>query len=382
MPYSLRPRTHSPLAELPLDRYLPARRLSASPTPRGSKRHQLGASSGQPVASSSKNHSPMHLRGTEDGSGMKSPIRKRTRTVTPRVKQVLDRDDLGVGKSPARRLFAAPIAESSSHPSLYVVSSCVLLIHMADQGVWQNSGGISGAILTPSSNDIRATQNQTPIQNQYQHDEDGSGNGENIHDPGFVIHLDPEGLVVGRPHTRSRSRSTSPFPSSTLSELDVDNQENIPPPTLLPSTSTCSASIPGTPHSTSGGSTSTSSRVDSYLCISPSTVSPSSHHSHHHWSPYSRSGGTHGSHGHTPGSRKREQSKLVNELLLLRGEDVPASTKTQIKMRTRTESESRHRTRKMEEAVIIPDELTPGRRTTRGMARRGKDLLAQEVDSV
>ncbi|OXG19718.1 hypothetical protein C366_02575 [Cryptococcus neoformans Tu401-1] len=361
MPYSLRPRTHSPLAELPLDRYLPARRLSASPTPRGSKRHQLGASSGQPVASSSKNHCPMHLRGTEDGDGMKSPIRKRTRTVTPRVKQVLDRDDLGVGKSPARRLFAAPIAESSSHPSL---------------------GGISGAILTPSSNDIRATQNQTPIQNQYQHDEDGSGNGENIHDPGFVIHLDPEGLVVGRPHTRSRSRSTSPFPSSTLSELDIDNQENIPPPTLLPSTSTCSASIPGTPHSTSGGSTSTSSRVDSYLCISPSTVSPSSHHSHHHWSPYSRSGGTHGSHGHTPGSRKREQSKLVNELLLLRGEDVPASTKTQIKTRTRTESDSRHRTRKMEEAVIIPDELTPGRRTTRGMARRGKDLLAQEVDSV
>lgn len=67
---------------------------------------------------------------------MKSPIRKRTRTVTPRVKQVLDRDDLGVGKSPARRLFAAPIAESSSHPSLYVVSSCVILIHMADQGGW------------------------------------------------------------------------------------------------------------------------------------------------------------------------------------------------------------------------------------------------------
>lgn len=192
----------------------------------------------------------------------------------------------------------------------------------------------------------------------------------NIHDPGFVVRRDPEGSVVGRPRTRSRSRSASPFPSSTLSELDIDNQENIPPP-LLPSTSACSISIPDTPHSQSGGSTSTSSRVDSYLCTFPSTVSPSSH---HHWSPYSRS-----SHGHTPGSRKREQSKLVNELLLLRGEDVPS--KTQIKTRARTESESGHRHRKMEE-VIIQDELTPGRRTTRGMARRGKDLLAKEVDGV
>lgn len=67
----------------------------------------------------------------------------------------------------------------------------------------------------------------------------------------------------------------------------------------------------------------------------------------------------------------------MNELLLLRGEDVPS--KTQIKTRARTESESGHRHK---EEVIIQDELTPGRRTTRGMARRGKDLLAKEVDGV
>lgn len=117
MPYSLRSRTHSPLAELPLDRYIPAKRASTSPTPRGSKRHQpyASTSASASVASSSKDR---HGLG-EDGEWTRSPVKKRTRTVTPRVKQVLDRDDLGVGKSPARRLFATCIAESSSsHSSL------------------------------------------------------------------------------------------------------------------------------------------------------------------------------------------------------------------------------------------------------------------------
>ncbi|ADV24510.1 hypothetical protein CNBI3430 [Cryptococcus gattii WM276] len=356
MPYSLRSRTHSPLAELPIDRYIPAKRASTSPTPRGSKRHQpyASTSSSSSVASSSKDGHPQRFG--EDGDSTKSPIKKRTRTVTPGVKQVLDRDDLGVGKSPARRLFATCIAESSSHSTL---------------------GGISGAVLTlPFNAEIRATQGQIAIQNQTSIQyEDGNGDKEDIHDPGFVIHPDAE----GRPHARSNSRSASPFVSSTLSELALDNQENIPPP-LLPSTSsTCStASIPRTPHSRrSGGCTSTTSsshRVDSYLYLSPS----SSSHSHHsHWSPYSPHSSH--SHGHTPGSRRREQSKLVNELLLVRGEDVPGATSS--KTRTRTQVESRSRT-KREKEVLVPDELTPGRRTTRGMVRRGKDLLAEEVDSV
>lgn len=250
---------------------------------------------------------------------------------------------------------------------------------MAD-GWWVNSGGISGAVLTlPFNAEIRATQTPTSIQNQTSIQyEDGDGNKEDIHDPGFVIHPDLE----GRPYTRSRSRSRSaspPFVSSTLSELALDNQENIAP--LLPSTSsTCSAaSIPRTPHSPrrrSGGSTPTSSshRVDSYLSLSPS----SSSHSHHsHWSPYPAQDSH--SHGRTPGSRRREQSKLVNELLLLRGEDVPAATCS--KTRTRTQMESRSRD-KREKEVIVRDELTPGRRTTRGMVRRGKDVLAKEADSV
>lgn len=263
---------------------------------------------------------------------------------------------------------------------------------MADRGLGMNSGGISGAVLTPPFNaEIRTTQTQTetetPIQNQtlIQY-EDGNGNKkEDIHDPGFVIHPDLEGLVVGgRPQTRSHSRSTSPSPfvSSSLSELGaLDNQENIAPP-LLPSTSsTCStASIPRTPHSRwSGGSTS-SHCVDSFY-LSPSTV-PSSSSSHsHHWSPYSTN--TSHSHGHTPGSsrRRREQSKLVNELLLLRGEDVPAGTSISTSTKTRIQMESRSRS-KREKEVIVPDELTPGRRTTRGMVRRGRDLLAKEVDSV
>lgn len=118
MPYSLRPRP-APLAELPLDSFLPER-PSASPTPTGSTGPQRHQSASSPVASSSKHPSPMHphRRGIEPGDGMKSPVKKRTRTVTPRVKQVLDRDDLGVGKSPARRLFATSVAQSSSHPSL------------------------------------------------------------------------------------------------------------------------------------------------------------------------------------------------------------------------------------------------------------------------
>ncbi|KGB79880.1 hypothetical protein CNBG_5718 [Cryptococcus deuterogattii R265] len=375
MPYSLRSRTHSPLAELPLDRYVPAKRASTSPTPRGSKRHQPYAStststSTSTVASSSKDR--LGEGEGEDGEWTKSPIKKRTRTVTPRVKQVLDRDDLGVGKSPARRLFTASIAESSSsHSSL---------------------GGISGAVLTPPFNtEIRATQTQTetetPIQNktliQY---EDGNGNKkEDIHDPGFIIHPDLEGLVVGgRPHTRSHSRSTSPCPfvSSSLSELGVlDNQENIAPPLFSSTSSTCStASIPRTPHSQRSAGSTSSHCVDSFY-LSPSTV-PSSSSSHsHHWSPYSTN--TSHSHGHTPGSsrRRREQSKLVNELLLLRGEDVPAGTSISTSTKTRIQMESRSRS-KREKEVIVPDELTPGRRTTRGMVRRGRDLLAKEVDSV
>lgn len=247
---------------------------------------------------------------------------------------------------------------------------------LTDGGV--NSGGISGAVLTLplNANEIRATQTetQTSIQNETSiHYEDGD-----IHDPGFIIHPDLE----GRPHTRSHS---VPFVSSTVSELAVDNQENIPPP-LLPSTSsTCStASIPLTPHSPrrrSGGSTSSSAhRVDSYLYLSPSTVPSSSHpRDSHHWSPYS----THGSHsgGRTPGSRRREQSKLVNELLQLRGEDLGAASMSTNMTRTRAQMESRSRN-KREEEVVVSDELTPGRRTTRGMVRRGKDLLGKEVDSV
>lgn len=73
----------------------------------------------------------------------------------------------------------------------------------------------------------------------------------------------------------------------------------------------------------------------------------------------------------------------MNELLLLRGEDVPAGTSisTSTKTRTRIQMESRSRS-KREKEVIVSDELTPGRRTTRGMVRRGRDLLAKEVDSV
>lgn len=71
----------------------------------------------------------------------------------------------------------------------------------------------------------------------------------------------------------------------------------------------------------------------------------------------------------------------MNELLLLRGEDVPAGTSISTSTKTRIQMESRSRN-KREKEVIVPDELTPGRRTTRGMVRRGRDLLAKEVDSV
>lgn len=71
----------------------------------------------------------------------------------------------------------------------------------------------------------------------------------------------------------------------------------------------------------------------------------------------------------------------MNELLLLRGEDVPAGTSMSASIKTRIQMESRSRN-KREKEVIVSDELTPGRRTTRGMVRRGRDLLAKEVDSV
>ena len=45
-----------------------------------------------------------------EGSGR----RKAVRTVTPKARAVLERDELGVGKSPARRLFVDADAEGSA----------------------------------------------------------------------------------------------------------------------------------------------------------------------------------------------------------------------------------------------------------------------------
>jgi hypothetical protein len=50
-----------------------------------------------PVSMPTKRAAP----GTPEAEGS----RKTMRTVTPKVRAALDRDDLGVGKSPARRLF-------------------------------------------------------------------------------------------------------------------------------------------------------------------------------------------------------------------------------------------------------------------------------------
>ena len=87
-----------PLAALPLSRYIPAANTLPSPISLPTKRNAATMSAeteGKRVRKVSR---------TEE-EGYETIKRSRVKEVTPKAKAVLERDDLGVGRSPARRLF-------------------------------------------------------------------------------------------------------------------------------------------------------------------------------------------------------------------------------------------------------------------------------------
>lgn len=93
---TLRPRR--PLEALPLSHYtsLP---LPPSPISLSSKRSLASSPGRNAEASTSK------LRKVSGNEGGQETIRRKNSEITPRAKKALAEDEMGMGKSPARRLF-------------------------------------------------------------------------------------------------------------------------------------------------------------------------------------------------------------------------------------------------------------------------------------
>ncbi|ODO03259.1 hypothetical protein I350_06107 [Cryptococcus amylolentus CBS 6273] len=345
MPYSLRTRTRQPLAPLDLPEDRPTLKRSPSSTSlRSPQKHSKLDPPPSPGPSSMRSQSVRRSGGMEGRSG----------SVTPRMSlsKMMGMGEKGMdgARSPARRLFGPETPTS----------------------------GISGAIITPPrlapSPPMDETTSSpfvvlpTSSSNAQNLPNTGAENGQDgQHDPGFVILPDPKGngkgkgkAKAGRTATtptrlrrgRSRSRSVAAEDATDLPPLASENQENIPPPPPVPSLPPhlpeYKSKLPPSPishpslsRSTTTTTTSPSSSPSSSLLPPPMAHSAS-------WSG-------------TPG-RRRERSKLVNELLMVRGEtEMPSVLEEQAGL---------------EEG----DELTPGKRVLR--STRGKQKLAEEVDQL
>ncbi|OCF39923.1 hypothetical protein I317_06297 [Kwoniella heveanensis CBS 569] len=376
-----------PLVSLALTSFLPD--VSSLPSPislpskRGPSTFDSPSSPGgkaRKVSRTEKDGSET-IRKTRSAKELRSQYRTQTpaggivddsAVVTPRVKHVLERDDLGTGKSPARRLFVGMAGKEE-----------------------QRVSGISGAIATPThspsgrklapsppildspsssrsslpSSSTSAIDVDVQAQPEYSSDqEDGD-----VHDCGFIIYQDDDGVnrtitsqatEYGLRTPRSSRRTAKPdsikrstniiisapgTPDSSSSILDVEDQENIPPPpyTSLPPYSPSksrSHSAQSTPSKFSTTSTSTDDEIVSLYLSAPWTHTPSS---------------TSGS-----GTRRRERSKLMNEVRLLRGETM--SEKMDIDLEGGDDGDG--------------EELTPGKKGGGAAIIEGRKRLAMEVD--
>ncbi|CAD6575740.1 MAG: hypothetical protein TREMPRED_001483 [Tremellales sp. Tagirdzhanova-0007] len=233
-----------PLGPLPLSRFVPPANNIPSPISLPTKRNAPSASSSLDAVKTRK-----VSRADEGGletlrkSRMKE-VTPKAKEVTPKVKAVLERDDLGVGRSPARRLF---VGSAEAIKSL----------------------GISGAIATSSSIPVQARRATVsmPSMDALLNPHEASDNDTRshplpltapgnipLHDPGFTIHADPTSTVppppfsvgIGTPKSkRTTTRTTTHatdlaldaiahIPSSASSSrtngtLYDDDQENVPP---------------------------------------------------------------------------------------------------------------------------------------------------------
>nr|XP_018266331.1 uncharacterized protein I303_00306 [Kwoniella dejecticola CBS 10117]OBR88489.1 hypothetical protein I303_00306 [Kwoniella dejecticola CBS 10117] len=332
--------------------------------------------------------------------------------VTPKIRNVLNKDDLGTGKSPARRLFAGagPTSQRES-PIRLVKERTFQLLDQAELTRYMypsRNSGISGAVSTPpkyhrglapsppildspsnplsvsetntqssfevpvSSSTLTSTITSTSIEIDVQAAPSPELTPSAIFetDCGFEIYestlkelremdehvasiilssQESQGQSHGNINVLSRSNSPA------LSEIEqnviiMDNQENIQPLPMIsyppsPKSKSQPRSNRSTPSKYSNNTTDDEEIISMYLNApshSPSTNSSIS-----------------GS-----GTRRRERSKLINEVLLLRGESMIHKDSMDIDMNGGNDKDGEE------------EELTPGRKIVRG----GRERLAREVD--
>ncbi|WVQ64597.1 uncharacterized protein L199_002764 [Kwoniella botswanensis] len=379
---SSRARTRTPLISLPLTTFIQPIPSSSSsfpspislPSKRGPSSLSVPSS---PGSTKTRKVSRTEMDGSEtvrkarvatSGSGKgkgKEQVDEDERAVevgvTPRIKNVLEKDDLGVGKSPARRLF---VDDRESPIS-----------------------GISGAITTPPKSHrglapsppisdspfIVSTPTSTSDQDEIEIDVQAAPSpslpssslplepGSEPH-CGFTIYqststelreLDEFAASQILQLTSSAGQSLTPSPS--VSEIDlnnIENQENLQPLSLPlvnypPSPNSKSRSNPNsnrtTPSKYSSGTSTADDEIISMYLSAPSTNSSIS-----------------GTSASGSGTRRRERSKLINEVLLLRGENV---REKEDKMNVDVDAEEE-------------EELTPGKKIIKG----GRERLRREVN--
>ena len=108
MPRSVAAQTRQrhPLSSLPLYHYVPAADIMPSPPSIPLKRSNPPSGAESTVSVSPQKQRRLNKTTSDHGRGDETVKKKdSSRVVTPKVKDILDKDDLGTGKSPARRLF-------------------------------------------------------------------------------------------------------------------------------------------------------------------------------------------------------------------------------------------------------------------------------------
>ncbi|WVQ94100.1 hypothetical protein IAU59_001178 [Kwoniella sp. CBS 9459] len=370
------------VASLPSPISLPSKRGPStfdSPSSPGGKARKVSRTEKDGSETIRKSKSAKELRNRYRDQSPTAPVSvgaDDSAVVTPRVKHVLERDDLGTGRSPARRLFAG-ITSKDEHRVSGISGAIATPTHSPSGRKLAPSPPIldspSSSRSSYASSSTSAIEIDVQAQPEYvMEQEDGD-----VHDCGFIIYQDDErvhqsnsaaaGENSGLRTPRSRRRTPGPdggnshmnvvisraaSPASSI--MDMEDQENIPPPpySSLPpyspsKTRSQSHSAKSTPSKYSTTSSSTDDEIVSLYLSAPWTHTPSS---------------TSGS-----GTRRRERSKLVNELLLLRGETMAMDQK----MNVDQDNEEA-------EGEGEGEELTPGKK---GVAvTDGRKRLALEVN--
>lgn len=235
---TLRPR--QPLAPLPLSHYTHSTNTFPSPISLPLKRNApstLGSSSTSTL-DSPKCRKVSHT----DAEGIETIKRTRVRTVTPKARALLEKDELGVGKSPARRLFTDG---STGQRWVFILKGL--------RAGLTSSFGIVGAVPpSPTSIPGRSLAPSPPISAESVLPPTSPilnteilENEQDVHAVGFTIYTDDAPLVVGlltpvskRLHTYNpplAHDAIDHIPSSPASSIRSyhsqydEDQENIPP---------------------------------------------------------------------------------------------------------------------------------------------------------